>query len=63
MADYDYGDVVFDVWMRGGNADLVDRDRVAERQADGYDRDEAVAAELRGQRQRRKPEPDDDTTW
>lgn len=59
MADDYYGDVVYAVWQRGGNPDMVDRDRVAERESDGYTEDEAAAAEYRRQRPRREPEQDD----
>ncbi len=46
------GDIIYDVWARGGNPDVVSLDRVTDRLADGWAEDEIVNAELRRQRRR-----------
>jgi len=50
--DYE-SDVVFDVWMRGGNVDLIDSDRVRDCYDSGYYPEEAAALEMRFQRRKR----------
>lgn len=50
------GDVVYDVWRRGGNPDAVDRDQVKDSRDDGLDAEAAAGRELR--RQRRRAEED-----
>lgn len=56
MSDDDgyFGDVIYEVWRRGGNPDRVDADRVDDYRYDGVDADSAASAELRRQR---PPEP------
>jgi hypothetical protein len=49
-----YGDVLYDVWHAGKNIDLVDRDRVAQYQADGLDAEQAADNEIRRQRRARE---------
>jgi hypothetical protein len=44
------GDVLYDIWARGGNPDMVSLDRIDDRFADGWAEDEIVNAELRRQR-------------
>lgn len=54
MSERDFfGEVVFGVYQRGGNPDLVDMDRVATSRANGCDEDQAAAAELHYQRRGR----------
>lgn len=50
-SDYD-AEVAYQVWRRGGNPDLVDRDRTADHYDSGCTEDEAAAYELRRQRGR-----------
>lgn len=49
--DYE-ADVVFDVWMRGGNVDLIDSDRVRDCYDYGYYPEEAAEREMRFQRRK-----------
>jgi hypothetical protein len=57
MSEY-FGDVTFDVWNRGGNPDLVDRDRVEAARDGGADVEETAGLELRLQRARAAVERD-----
>lgn len=49
-------DVVYEVWRRGGNPDMVDPDRVQDRYYNGEDYDRAASAELRRQRPKEQEE-------
>jgi hypothetical protein len=49
--DY-FGDVIYEVWRRGGDPDCVDRDRVRERYQDYDEADDVAHCELRRQRPR-----------
>lgn len=61
MEDDDaYGDVLYWVWKRGGNPDLVDRDRVDQAQDDGATVDEIASREYRRQQPRHEDERTDD---
>lgn len=45
------GDVLYEVWRRGGNVDSIDFDRVDWHRAQyGYDEDQCATMELRAQR-------------
>ena len=46
------GDVVYDVWRRGGNVDHIDRERVEEDLRYGARFDEAAEAEVQRQDRR-----------
>lgn len=52
-----FGDVVYEVWRRGGDSDAVDRDRLADYEYDGYSADEAASAEM-GRQRHYEPEPE-----
>lgn len=41
------GDVIYEVWRRGGNIDRVDDDRVSDYYYDGYDYEQAAYFEMR----------------
>jgi hypothetical protein len=60
MADDYYAEVAYQVWSRGGNPDLVDRDRVEERQQEGYTEDETSLAEFRRQQRGREEQRERD---
>lgn len=49
MSDY-YGDVIYEVWRRGGNPDAVDPDRVRDYQEEDLFPEHAAAREVRRQR-------------
>lgn len=49
MGDTFY-DVCYDVWQRGGNPDLVDRDRVMDAAREGDYPEDIAESELRRQR-------------
>lgn len=58
MSNKYFGDVIFDVWCRGGNPDLVDRDRVEVCEQNGAPAEEVAALEYRLQRARATVERD-----
>ncbi len=45
-----WGDVLYRVWMQGGNPDLVDQERTDEYYHEGLDDDEGARLEIRKQR-------------
>ena len=50
----DFGDVLYEVWRRGGNVDAIDRDRVEEDLRCGDYFDDVASAELRRQERRQE---------
>jgi len=54
MEDY-RGDVLYDVWMSGGNPDMVDFDRIKDYQNEGLYPEEAAQKEMNIQRKRARP--------
>lgn len=52
MSEDYFGDVVYWTWRSGGNPDLVDRDRVAGAEQEGYWPEDAAASEVRRQHRR-----------
>lgn len=50
--DYE-GDVIYEVWRRGGNPDQVDYDRVIDDYYNGIESDHSALQELKRQRRQR----------
>lgn len=50
------GDVIYDVWWRGGNPDLVDYDNTDSDYYEGLYPEESASRELRRQKPRVEPE-------
>jgi len=54
-SDY-FGDVLYDVWLLGGNPDLIDRDTCQDDRYEGLWPEESANRELRRQKPRRLDE-------
>lgn len=52
MSRDDFGDVVYEVWRRGGNADAIDRERAEEDLRYGDRAEDVADAEIRRQDRR-----------
>ena len=63
MSDQYFGAVIYDVWLGGGDPDLVSRDRVDAAEESGAESEEIAGLELRLQRARADVEREMRLQW